>query len=263
MPPLTSLEKRSVPLNEQVRAASSCQNAVVLPWSKDRIDDKAFPSLGPVYEEATKPLPGLAGESRSGDANGQWFRVMVAAPKFAYPFGTDKFFFTDNQLQGVNPPVPQGHKRSPLRPDVPCETQQPPDLRTIPDGAPNGFPLSTPSLDQLTKPLTGHGQVPADADQAAGPDLKVSDVPGQAPGAHEVRRAIRKHLRDFAAIVALAAIATGVGGTCSQTSGCGSRGRARRSRSRPSSPPRRRSRRARARPCACPACASATSRRSS
>jgi phospholipid/cholesterol/gamma-HCH transport system substrate-binding protein len=179
VPPLTTLEKRSVPLNEQVRAASSCQNQVVLPWSRDRIDDKAFPALGPVYQEATKPLPGLAGESRSGDANGQWFRVMVATPKFAYPFGTDKFFFNDNPIQGVNPPVPQGHKRSPLRPDVPCETQQQPDLRTIPDNAPNGFPLSAPSLDQLTKPLQDTVQFLQTQVKEQGLDLKVSDVPAK------------------------------------------------------------------------------------
>jgi phospholipid/cholesterol/gamma-HCH transport system substrate-binding protein len=179
VPPLTALEKGSVPLNEQVRAASSCQNEVVLPWSRDRIEDKAFPSLGPVYEEATKPLPGLAGESRSGDANGQWFRVMVAAPKFAYPFGTDRLFFTDNPIQGVNPPVPQGHKRSPLRPDVPCETQQPPDLRTIPGGGPNGFPLSAPTADQLTKPLADTVQFLQTQIKQQGLDLKVSDVPAK------------------------------------------------------------------------------------
>jgi phospholipid/cholesterol/gamma-HCH transport system substrate-binding protein len=179
VPPLTSLEKGSVPLNEQVRAASSCQNEVVLPWTRDRIEDKAFPSLGPVYEEATKPLPGLAGESRSGDANGQWFRVMVAAPKFAYPFGTEKFFFTNNPIQGVNPPVPQAHKRSPLRPDVPCETQQAPDLRTIPDNAPNGFPLSAPSLDQLTKPLADAVKFLQTQIKEQGLDLKVSDVPAK------------------------------------------------------------------------------------
>jgi phospholipid/cholesterol/gamma-HCH transport system substrate-binding protein len=179
VPPLTALEKRSVPLNEQVRAASSCQNEVVLPWSRDRIEDKALPALGPVYEEATKPLVGLAGESRSGDANGQWFRVMVAAPKFAYPFGTDKFFFTDQPLQGVNPPVPQGHKRSPLRPDVPCETQQPPDLRTIPDSAPNGLPLPAPSLDQLQKPLEQTVAYLQTQIKKQGLDLKVSDVPAK------------------------------------------------------------------------------------
>jgi phospholipid/cholesterol/gamma-HCH transport system substrate-binding protein len=179
VPPLTTLEKRSVPLYEQVRAASSCQTGVVLPWSRDRIEDKAFPALGPVYEEATKPLPGLAGESRSGDANGQWFRVMVAAPKFAYPFGTDKFFFTDNPIQGVNPPVPQGHKRSPLRPDVPCETQQAPDLRTIPENAPNGFPLTVPTADQLMKPLEDTVAFLRTQIKQQGLDLKVSDVPAK------------------------------------------------------------------------------------
>ena len=179
VPPLTTLEKRSVPLYEQVRAASSCQNEVVLPWSRDRIEDKAFPALGPVYQEATKPLPGLAGESRSGDANGQWFRVMVATPKFAYPFGTDRFFFATNPIQGVNPPVPQGHKRSPLRADVPCETQQQPDLRTIPDNAPNGFPLTAPSLDQLTKPLQDTVEFLQTQIKQQGLDLEVSDVPAK------------------------------------------------------------------------------------
>ena len=95
-----------------------------------------------MYEEATKPLPGLAGESRSGDANGQWFRVMLTTPKFAYPMGTDKFFLTGQPLQGVNPPTPKNHARPPLRADVPCETQQPPDLRTVPDAAPQGFDLA-------------------------------------------------------------------------------------------------------------------------
>ena len=133
VPALTTLNQRSVPLYDQVSQASSCQNDVILPWTKDKIQDKTFPAHGPVYEEATKPLPGLAGESRSGDANGQWFRVMLTTPKFAYPMGTDKFFLTGQPLQGVNPPTPKNHARPPLRADVPCETQQPPDLRTVPD----------------------------------------------------------------------------------------------------------------------------------
>ena len=169
----------AVPFVQQVRAASSCQNEVVLPWSKDTIEDKAFPAKGPVYEEATKPLPGLAGESRSGDANGQWFRVMVAPPKFAYPLGTDRFFFTGDPIQGVNPPVPQNHKRSPLRPDVPCETQQPPDLRTIPQTGPNGFPLPAPSVDQLQKPLEDTVDFLRTEIRQQGLDLKVSDVPAR------------------------------------------------------------------------------------
>jgi phospholipid/cholesterol/gamma-HCH transport system substrate-binding protein len=145
VPPLTALNDRSAPLYDQVAQASSCQNDVVLPWSKETIEDKTFPAHGPVYQEATKPLPGLAGESRSGDANGQWFRVMLDTPKFAYPFGTEKFFLTGQPLQGVNPPVTKNHARPPLRADVPCETQDVPDLRTIPDAAPQGYQIADPS----------------------------------------------------------------------------------------------------------------------
>jgi phospholipid/cholesterol/gamma-HCH transport system substrate-binding protein len=145
VPPLTQLNERSAPLYDEVSQASSCQNEVVLPWSRETIEDKTFPAHGPVYQEATKPLPGLAGESRSGDANGQWFRVMLDTPKFAYPFGTEKFFLTGQPLQGVNPPVPKNHARPPLRADVPCETQEVPDLRTIPSAAPEGYEIADPS----------------------------------------------------------------------------------------------------------------------
>jgi phospholipid/cholesterol/gamma-HCH transport system substrate-binding protein len=142
VPPLTQLNERSAPLYDEVSQASSCQNEVVLPWSRETIEDKTFPARGPVYQEATKPLPGLAGESRSGDANGQWFRVMLDTPKFAYPFGTEKFFLTGQPLQGVNPPVTKNHARPPLRADVPCETQAVPDLRTIPSPAPEGYKIA-------------------------------------------------------------------------------------------------------------------------
>ena len=143
VPALARLNQGSIGLYEQVRAASSCQNEVILPWSHDRIEDKTFPTDLKVYEEATKPLGGLAGESRSGDANGQWFRVLAGGPSFAYPMGTDRLFLTSAPLLGTNPPKPA--KRSALRPDVPCETQQQPDLRTVPGVAPEGRPISIPS----------------------------------------------------------------------------------------------------------------------
>ena len=213
VPPLTALEKRTVPLLEQVRSASSCQNEVVLPWSHDTIADKAFPAQGPVYEEATKPLPGLAGESRSGDANGQWFRVLVTAPKIAYPLGADRFLFAGNPIQGVNPPVPQNHKRSPLRPDVPCETQAAARPAHDPaDAARRASRCRRRALDQLQQPLEDARRRAAHPDPPAGPRPEGLGRPRQAPGADPVRRAIRKHARDFAAIVALAALAAVVGG---------------------------------------------------
>jgi hypothetical protein len=101
-----------------------------------------------VFQEAPKFLPGVGGESRAGDANGQWQRVLLSTPQVAYPSGVDfngapRFLFTAGPLLGANPPP--AAERSPLRPSVPCETQQPPDLRTIPLNPGQGIPLSLPN----------------------------------------------------------------------------------------------------------------------
>ena len=129
VPSLARLNKATIPLLEQVRAASSCQNEVILPWSVDTIEDPDFPAIGPVYQEQPKPLIGLAGESRTFDANGQYFRVSLNGAQYATAMGSNgEFLLTDRAPVGANPPKPA--MRSPLRPDVPCETQQQPDLRT-------------------------------------------------------------------------------------------------------------------------------------
>jgi virulence factor Mce-like protein len=148
-PDLARLSKETVPLYDQVRAASSCQNDVILPWSHDKVVDDTFPATGEVYEEAVKPLPGLAGESRSGDANGQWFRVLLSGGNYAYPLGADRFLFTGSPIEGVNPPAPE--KRTPLRPDVPCETQERPDLRSRPGPPPAGFKVEMPNTPEARK----------------------------------------------------------------------------------------------------------------
>ena len=127
-----------MPLNRQIRESASCQNEVVLPWSKDKLVDDKFPSTGPVYTELPKPFPGLAGESRSGDANGQWFRVLAAGGTNLVQFAPGVFGTTALPLLGVNPPKPKS--RPPLRNDVPCETQQTPDLRSTAQRAARAAP---------------------------------------------------------------------------------------------------------------------------
>ena len=77
VPDLARLNKNLVPLYEQVRSASSCQNEVVLPWTHQTVPDANFPATGQVFQEGVSGLPGLAAESRSGDANGQWARVLA------------------------------------------------------------------------------------------------------------------------------------------------------------------------------------------
>jgi phospholipid/cholesterol/gamma-HCH transport system substrate-binding protein len=128
VPALARLTEGTPPLYREVRSASSCQNEVILPWSRDKVIDDKFPAEGRVFEEAPKPLPGLAGESRSGDANGQWFRVLVAGGTNLVTLRPGIFATTAEPLLGSNPPKPTS--RPPNRNDVPCETQQPPDLRT-------------------------------------------------------------------------------------------------------------------------------------
>jgi virulence factor Mce-like protein len=134
VPDLAALIDRSIPLYRQVRRAASCQNTVIHPWSMDTVPDKQFPAQGKVYEEAPKPLPGLAGESRSADANGSWFRVLATGGKNLVTLRPGVFATTPEPLIGANPPRPA--KRPPLDATTPCETQEAPDLRTNPAGPP-------------------------------------------------------------------------------------------------------------------------------
>lgn len=129
-PQLARLTERTRPLYEQLRLASSCENEVLHEWSSDRVVDPRFPPSGPVYEEAPKPLPGLAGESRNGDANGQWVHVLTSAGDRTINIGNGFFAQAYRPLIGTNPPKPDAPP--PLEPEVPCETQEPPDLRSQP-----------------------------------------------------------------------------------------------------------------------------------
>jgi phospholipid/cholesterol/gamma-HCH transport system substrate-binding protein len=133
VPNLARLTRDSVPLFETLRESAGCENEVFDKFSNDTIPDPVFPATGKVYEEAPKPLPSLASESRSGDANGQWFHVLVSAGDYTVNIGDDingnpQFAQAYFPIIGSQPPTPKN--RPPLMPDVPCETQQPPDLRS-------------------------------------------------------------------------------------------------------------------------------------
>jgi len=147
---LAELNEGGVPFQQQVRAFSSCQNHVVLPWMSSTIPDPNHPASGPVYQEGVKWLPGIAGESRSFDANGQYVKTYAAAANYAYALGDGRNFFTGIPLQGVNPPrKPDGSP--PLRPDVPCETQEPPDLRSTPQAPPQARKVNQTSPAALKR----------------------------------------------------------------------------------------------------------------
>jgi hypothetical protein len=140
---LAELSTESVPLYTEVRRNAVCQNDVVLPWSQDTVPDKNFPAEGKVFEEAPKVLPGLAGESRSGDANGQWFRVLAAGGTNLVTLRPGVFGVTPFPIIGANPPRPNA--RPPLNPEVRCQSQEPPDLHSVP-----GAPPEQKSIDTST-----------------------------------------------------------------------------------------------------------------
>jgi phospholipid/cholesterol/gamma-HCH transport system substrate-binding protein len=134
IPDLAALSSASLPFLEQSRALASCFNNVVIPWSNTEIPNHdSDPPAAKVYQETAYGFSGVAGESRSGDANAQEFRVLggggpntigpVETPDLADPLvGVAPFEFQGSE------PAKQSSAKTPFRPDVPCETQDPPDL---------------------------------------------------------------------------------------------------------------------------------------
>ncbi|MEA2183063.1 MAG: phospholipid/cholesterol/gamma-HCH transport system substrate-binding protein, partial [Solirubrobacteraceae bacterium] len=133
-PALSRLATSASSVLSQLRALASCTTNVLVPFGNDKLVDEAFPTHGPVYEELAKFLPGLAGESRSFDANGPWFKVLATGGAETLNLGNGIFGSVVDTIAGNNPPPVR--TRPPLRPDVPCETQEPPDLRSISRGPP-------------------------------------------------------------------------------------------------------------------------------
>jgi hypothetical protein len=137
VPQLARLTIAQIPFMEQARALSSCFNHVVIPWSNDAITANDNPAagvsqVGKVYQEAGYALAGIASESRSGDANGQYIRAgLGAGPNTligpSVPGLGDTFAQTLFPLTGTAPSKDSSAK-TPFKPTVPCETQQPPNL---------------------------------------------------------------------------------------------------------------------------------------
>jgi phospholipid/cholesterol/gamma-HCH transport system substrate-binding protein len=117
VPSLTRMNARIVPALRQMRLLSSCTNRVLVPFAEGEI-----PSIEPgnsgqlVREQVNRSFVGLAGESRVNDANTPVFHIQ----------GVNPLNLALGQIEPVpptDPSMPPEH-----RPDVPCETQEPPNL---------------------------------------------------------------------------------------------------------------------------------------
>ncbi len=156
IPDLVDLQKGSVGFFRQTRLLSSCQNEVLLPFATEPIPEPAFPdNTGePFYKQASRGLVGLSGESRIHDAQTPIFRVQASGGPFSVHFGDvggeDAFAQAPFPIEGVNPIKPD--KRPGFRPDVPCETQEPPNLASRPgEGEPSPQVSSAASLPVTDK----------------------------------------------------------------------------------------------------------------
>jgi phospholipid/cholesterol/gamma-HCH transport system substrate-binding protein len=142
VPPLARLSAETIPLmRDGVRPASSCLATVVYPWSQLTLHDPHFNASNgfpprKVYVEAVDYLPGLAGESRTFDANGAYIRVLLTAGSLTYSLQPGAFGRAVAPLVSTQPTMPVGGRRPPLAPAVPCETQTPISDLSAPTGQP-------------------------------------------------------------------------------------------------------------------------------
>jgi virulence factor Mce-like protein len=175
-PPLAQIAKTGVSVLGRLRELASCATNVIVPFGDDQIQDKAFPTHGPVYQDFAKFLPGLAGESRSFDSNGQYFKVQGAGGAETLNLGNGLFGTVADPIVGNNPgPI---RERPPLKPDVPCETQEPPDLRSIPKGPPPSVNTNNAaSRTRESKAQSSAVAVLRRELKAKGSDIKVLDRP--------------------------------------------------------------------------------------
>lgn len=133
-----------------VRSFASCFNEVIIPWQNMTVPAEGHPATGRVYQETAYGLVGIAGESRSGDANGQYIRTnagggtnTVVAPN---PEGGENLIgLTPFEILNSEPSINDSVKPK-FAPKEPCERQEPPDLGTSPGGAPTQGSISGSSL---------------------------------------------------------------------------------------------------------------------
>jgi hypothetical protein len=129
---LARLRPRLVTVFDLLRPVSECLRKNALPALQSSVEDPPHTTGLPVYQEFLHAITGLASASQDFDANG-------AAVRYHANFGhqtltTGRLPATNEVIYGIaDQPLLGSRPRSvplpPFRPDVPCETQDPPDLR--------------------------------------------------------------------------------------------------------------------------------------
>ncbi len=141
IPDLARMTRRTIPLLEEVRPLGSCVNEVLVPWSQMTVPDADNQTINGdgtqarLYEETDYAVEGLSGFSRSGDANGPYARVLGMSGPNIVSTGAERFASGAVPLLGALPALDSSLKPE-FRPDVGCETQDPPNLGSNPGDLP-------------------------------------------------------------------------------------------------------------------------------
>jgi phospholipid/cholesterol/gamma-HCH transport system substrate-binding protein len=141
IPDLVKFDQTSVPFLRESRALSACTNNVLVPFMGLKIPNpetgnEAENSDQPVRAQLQRGMPGLSGESRLSDGNNQFFHAGAVPP--------------GNRVR-PGPPPDGGSMPMPHRPDIPCETQELPNMHA-PGGPIPAFPITDSTPGQLVKP---------------------------------------------------------------------------------------------------------------
>jgi phospholipid/cholesterol/gamma-HCH transport system substrate-binding protein len=118
IPALVRLNRRTIPVLRQSRQLSACTNDVLVPFVQSKYPNVQGPDAEhgnaeqQVRHQLQRGLVGLSGESRLSDGNNQWFHTSIAPPAM--------------NVQPAPPTVVD--QPPPRRPDVPCETQELPNM---------------------------------------------------------------------------------------------------------------------------------------
>ena len=159
VPALARLARGNIKLFTQQRAFSSCFNEVIIPWSNSTVEPVDPADLYPLevggrtFEETAYGFTGSASESRSGDAMGQHLRVLGGGGtnmiRFDTPASEPVFGLTPFPVLGVLPRLHGDSRKTVFRPDVACETQEPPNLEAGIGAPPDQQPVRRSSLADL------------------------------------------------------------------------------------------------------------------
>jgi len=162
IPDLVRFDQTSVPFLRESRALSACANNVLVPFMDLKIPNpdtgnEAENSDQPVRAQLQRGMPGLSGESRLSDGNNQYFHAGATPP--------------GNRVR-PGPPPDGGSMPMPHRPDIPCETQELPNMHA-PGGPIPAFPILDSTPGQIVKPPA---PVPDPADMIDGAQDFVDNV---------------------------------------------------------------------------------------